>query len=391
MRSESHRFSFHRRDLAKNLCDSLEGKGLTDARSGLFLAAPRRTGKSTFLREDLIPEIESRNWTAVYQDLWANKSRNPGSLIADAIKAKIAEHDGLIAKVAKAAGMEKFNILHTFSFDLNKIGLPGGITLTEALEHLYKAAKKPIVVIIDEAQHAISTEDGTTSMFALKAARDQLNQGSQDPRLYIVFTGSNRDKLAHLVLNRSQPFFGSRVTNFPLLNKAFTDAYTDWVNQKLAPDNQFAKDDMFAAFQLVGHRPEMLKSIVGEIALDLGEAANLGDLLRTGAQEWRDRIWNEIEGEFSALTPAQRAVLEVIIEKGDRFSPFAEDSMQAYRAILGAENLTTATIQAALDALREKNLIWRESRGAYALEDESLAQWFKNAKKTDKAPESPTT
>jgi len=242
------------------------------------------------------------------------------------------------------------------------------------------------VVIIDEAQHAISTDDGTTSMFALKAARDHLNQGSQDPRLYIVFTGSNRDKLAHLVLNRSQPFFGSRVTNFPLLNKAFTDAYTDWVNQKLAPDNQFAADDMFAAFQLVGHRPEMLKSIVGEIALDLGEAANLGELLRTGAQEWRDRIWNEIEGEFSALTPVQRAVLEVIIEKGDRFSPFAEDSMQAYRAILGADNLTTATIQAALDALREKNLIWRESRGAYALEDESLAQWFKSAKKTIQHP-----
>jgi hypothetical protein len=38
--------------------------------------------------------------------------------------------------------------------------------------------------------------------------------------------------------------------------------------------------------------------------------------------------------------------------------------------------LTAHTVQAALDGLREKNLIWRSARGAYALEDESLAQWF---------------
>ena len=66
---------------------------------------------------------------------------------------------------------------------------------------------------------------------------------------------------------------------------------------------------MFAAFQLVGHRPEMLKGIVSEIALELGEAASLGELLKRGAQGFRDRIWGEIESDYSALTgnPACRA------------------------------------------------------------------------------------
>ena len=63
--TDTGRFNFHRQDLAHTLCDSLEGKGLADARSGLFLAAPRRTGKSTFLREDLVPEVERRKWIAL--------------------------------------------------------------------------------------------------------------------------------------------------------------------------------------------------------------------------------------------------------------------------------------------------------------------------------------
>ena len=387
--TDTGRFNFHRQDLAHTLCDSLEGKGLADARSGLFLAAPRRTGKSTFLREDLVPEVERRKWVAIYVDLWADRARDPGQLIADAIKSKLAEFDGPIAKLAKQAGMEKVEVLRAFTFNLGKIGLPPGITLADALEVLYKAVQRPIVLIIDEAQHALSTEAGTNAMFALKAARDQMNQGvaaQRGPHLFLVFTGSNRDKLANLLLNRTQPFFGSRVTNFPLLGRAYVSAYTAWVNQHLAPNNQFKEDDIFAAFQLVGHRPEMLKGIVSEIALELGEAASLGELLKRGAQGFRDRIWCEIESEYSALTEIQRTVLAVLIERGQGYSPFSEDAMKAYAARLGHSDFSTATVQAALDALRDKNLIWKESRGAYALEDESLALWFRETRGAHAVP-----
>lgn len=333
-----------------------------------------------------MPEVERRGWIAIYVDLWADRARDPGLMIADGIKAKLAEFDGPIAKLAKSAGMEKISVLRTFTFDLGKTGLPPGVTLADALDTLYRAARQPIVLIVDEAQHALSTEAGTNAMFALKAARDQMNQGVASPHLFLVFTGSNRDKLANLLLNRTQPFFGSRVTNFPLLGRAFVSAYAAWVNQHLAPDNQFKDDDVFAAFQLVGHRPEMLKAIVSEIALELGEAASLGELLKRGAQGWRDRIWGEIESEYSALTEIQRAVLAVLIERGQAYSPFAEESMKAYAARLGHSEFSTATVQAALDALRDKNLIWKESRGAYALEDESLALWFRETRGAHAVP-----
>jgi len=45
---------YPRLDLARQMVDALQGRTLfSDAANGLFLAAPRRTGKSTFLQADL--------------------------------------------------------------------------------------------------------------------------------------------------------------------------------------------------------------------------------------------------------------------------------------------------------------------------------------------------
>lgn len=376
MPQDQNRFSFHRQVLAADLCNHLEGKGLIDSSSGLFLSAPRRTGKSTFLREDLVPEAARHDWLSIYVDLWSDRARDPALLLADAIGSAIAGQQGVIARMATSAGLDKLNVMGTLTFDLNKVGLAGGATLSDALAHLADKAGRPILLIVDEAQHALTSEDGVNAMFALKAARDSLNQGSAAPRLFLVLTGSHRDKLAHLVLKKDQPFFGSQVTPFPLLKRDFTDAYTDWVNARLAVTNQFDKQDMYEAFQWVGHRPELLKAIIGEIALDLGEARNLGQLLKEGAAGLRDRLWASLESEIAGLSDLQLAVLEVMVKRGKDFSPFTEDALSAYREILGQETLAAHTVQTALDGLRDKNLIWRSARGAYALEDETLAQWF---------------
>lgn len=369
-------FTFHRPTLADSYCDSLEGQGLADSRSGLFLAAPRRTGKSTFLREDLLPAMQQRGWTTIYVDLWADKSKDPATLITGAVKTKISSFAGVVTRMAKAAGLEKVNVFGALSLNLESLELPKGLTLSDGLEALVEAGKAPVAIVIDEAQHALSTQAGVDAMFALKAARDHLNQGSGQQRLFIVLTGSNRDKLAHLVLKRTQPFFGSQVTRFPLLGKDFTDAYADFVNPQLADSNQFAHNDMFEAFKLVGHRPEMLRSIVGDIALNAG-AEHLGEELKNGAEELKERMWGAMESEFADLPDIQRAVLETIISQGKNYVPFSEASMRAYASLLEQEKVSVPSVQAALDALREKGLVWRAAYGDYALEDESLASWYK--------------
>lgn len=368
-------FTFRRPDLAESYCDSLMGRGIADARSGLFLAAPRRTGKTTFVLEDLLPAMQQRGWTTIYVDLWADRSRDPGLLITGAVKAKISSFAGVITKMAKTVGLERVNVFGALTLYLESLELPVGLTLTDSLEVLFEAGKAPVAIVVDEAQHALSSQAGVDAMFALKAARDFLNQGSGQQRLFVVLTGSNRDKLAHLVLKRTQPFFGSQVTRFPLLEKDFTDAYTDFVNPQLAAENQFSHDDMFEAFKLVGNRPELLRNIVSDIALNAG-AKHLGDALKDGAKEIKARIWGAMESEYSELPPIQKAVLETMIEQGRNYIPFSEASMRAYSTRLQQEKVALPSVQAALDALREKGLVWRAAYGDYALEDESLASWY---------------
>jgi len=73
----------------------------------------------------------------------------------------------------------------------------------------------------------------------------------------------------------------------------------------------------------------------------------------------------------------QRAVLIRLIQEGEEFSPFSEASIAAYAQTTGTPP-DASSVQSALGALREKNIIWRSSRGSYALDDQSMVQWFEH-------------
>ena len=55
---------YHRTDLAREMARQLLEPKVLDLplRSGLFLSGLRRTGKTTFLRQDLIPALETGEW-----------------------------------------------------------------------------------------------------------------------------------------------------------------------------------------------------------------------------------------------------------------------------------------------------------------------------------------
>ena len=62
-----------------------------------------------------------------------------------------------------------------------------------------------VALIIDEAQHALTSEAGEVTMTSLKSARDQMNQPGQ-ANLMLVMSGSDRDKLLRLVVSAGAPF-----------------------------------------------------------------------------------------------------------------------------------------------------------------------------------------
>ena len=373
-------FLFRRPDIANGMADGLLGRGPFHHGSGLFLAAPRRTGKSTFMREDLMPALKTREVLTTYVDLWSDRQRDPALLIADALRNTLRSLEGWAAKGLRKSRLTKLGIPGAIAFDLEQVGQADGITLTDAFKTIVSRTGKPTALIVDEAQQALATPAGLDAMFALKAARDALNQGGGGAlpggtALLLVFTGSHRDKLSNFVLKRDQPFFGADIADFPKLGRDYTNAYTDWINQRLARTNRFDKDDVWQAFQALGHRPEMLQKALKDAALGPARALGLKVDLLDGARALRERIWEDFDSEFASLTIVQKAVLSHLIREGIRFAPFTATSLAAYSEI-AERKVSTADAQSALDALRGKNIVWRNARAAYTLEDQDMREWF---------------
>lgn len=366
--------TFNRPDFARELAESLLGLRLYGATSGLFLANRRRTGKTTFLLADLKPALENLGALVVYVDLWADQQVSPGALIAKAIGAALREHAGPGAK-AIAGGLRSISAWGV-TIEVADSHLTADVSLADMLGELHRLSRRKIVLIIDEAQQAtVPGSGGMEAMAALKSARDQLNLGGQYT-LGIVMTGSDRDKLCRLVNTNMAPFFGSQIDIMPTLDHH----YTEWVAGLIESDRSDIQVDravLFQAFADLGHRPELLHQIIGQLTgVGRPPASLFNTALAERAAQERAACQAQYANTYAGLKPAARAVLTRILA-GRGQGMFKPDAKAEYRHVAG-KALADTQIQAALDKMRggESPLIWKSDRGDYALEDTRMRDWY---------------
>src|SRR5450830_1493853 len=187
--------TFHRPTLAADMADQLlRPKGLMKkVRSGLFLGGLRRIGKTTFLRGDLIPTLEAQGAIVVYVDLWSNTAAKPSDLLLGAVRKTLADLQRADSKAVgvlkRLKGLDLGAAGSKFGFSLDELGKTEGNTLAGAFSELVQAARTDVVVIIDEVQHAMGSDDGNDMLLALKAARDEINLSPNTPG-YFLFVGT---------------------------------------------------------------------------------------------------------------------------------------------------------------------------------------------------------
>lgn len=370
---------FPREALAHELVAALRGeKVFGDAHNGLFLAAPRRTGKSTFLQSDLKPALEAAGAVVAYVDLWADPRRDPGSLIADAIARALAPRLGVVSRAAKAAGLESVTIAGALKIDVSKIGEIDGVTLPDALRALHEAAKAPVALIVDEAQHALTSEAGEATMSALKSARDQLNRPGE-VNLMLVMSGSDRDKLLRLVNTNGAPFYGSQISRMPPLGQDFIDHVSQLITAQrpdLAPVDGAT---LMQAFESFGHRPQFFMEALGQALSPLSglQGVRFEQAVLQAAKERQLADEAQMESEYLALRPLEQAVLWRLLDQGPRFRPYDGDALRFYRERVTGR-VTPQMAQRALESLRDRNpaLVWKSARGEYAVDDAAMHRWF---------------
>jgi hypothetical protein len=344
------------------------------ATSGVFLTAPRRTGKSTFAREDLRPALEEAGAIVLYADLWKDLTKGPRTIIGETVREALGRNEKLMMQLVIAPRLETISVGRV-KFNVNTIGPGEDIDLTKAFEALSDESKKLIVLIIDETEHAITTDEGVAALFALKAARDELNS-SKHYGLRIVCIGSNQDKLAMLRNSSDEAFFGASMLQLPMLDKDFID----WYCKALDLPHDLDSSDVFQLFQENGYRPELLNAAAKGMRFDItvGPEAILvrfAELVRAQAEAFNANF----QAGIRSLTPVQSAVLRVMGAKGESFAPFESSTMELYsKATENAGIATSASkievedVQLALMALQKKQLVWKTSRGVYTVEEQVI-------------------
>ncbi len=379
--------SYPRPALADELVTALQGRsGFSDAHNGLFLAAPRRTGKSTFLQGDLRPALEHAGIVVVYVDLWADTARDPGALIAAAIGRALQPHLGVVAKAASKAGLEKVS-LGGLQVDTSKIGKLDGLTLVDALKALHETAGKPVALIIDEAQHALTSEAGENAMSALKSARDQMNT-SGAVNLMLVMSGSDRDKLLRLVNTGASPFYGSQIQRMPPLGPDFIAFIASLIEEQRPELRPVDVTTLQAAFESFGSRPQFFMEALGQVLSPLSGATSRFEsaVLESARQRQRDDE-AQMESDYLGLKPLERAVLWRMLELGPRFRPYDAEALKFYHAQVG-KAVSPPSAQNALEVLRQRTppLVWKSARGEYSVEDAAMHRWFEERSRAGSWP-----
>jgi hypothetical protein len=365
---------FHRPEYASSFAQQLLRPGPLDQalRSGVFLSGIRRIGKTTFVRQDLIPALLDEGALTLYVDLWADRSRPPMALVKDAVQQAIASlatpGSALLGRLRRAKGMNFGAAGLSFGIQLDSIGEPGGVTLADVFVELVRKVEGDVVLIIDEVQQAVATQDGQDMLFALKAARDTVNTATDLPgKLLIVGTGSHKSLVTDMATRRSQAFAGAHTASFEPLGKD----YVEWFLRRIETAGLKAPplDAAFDGFQRMGSRPEELAKAIRQFQDEVASGRNLDSatsfatICATIATTAADIEIQTIEdaGELAVLAFSR-------IAGGQNRGLYAADTLAVFSQALGRE-ISTNDMVPVIDKLVAANLILRRGHGQFEVAD----------------------
>ncbi len=359
-------------DIARDLLSP--GPLKVGLQSGVFLSGDRCLGKTTFLRQDLIPVLEAQGALTLYVDLWADRLRAPSTLVTEVVRKTIRELERpdsmILSHLRRINGLEVG--LGGFKFDL-KLDTPythGGPTLSDIFAELVQLVRTDVVMVVDEVQHAIGTEDGMNLLHALKAARDRINTDPRAPGKFIFLgTASHKSLVTDMATRRSHPFAGATAISFRVLDRDFVEWRLDTIRlgetQAILPST----DAAVAGLRAMNNRPEELgKSLLELQRQHAGGAVATVDQLFLSICQTRASAAADVE---MAAIRGMGLLAEAIfsrIARGDATGIFSGEALGEYTRRCGVL-VDTPQVQNTVDRLIAANLIMRTGHGIYDVTD----------------------
>ncbi|ABE46853.1 ATP-binding protein [Polaromonas sp. JS666] len=364
---------YQRTALAEGMAKQLLQPGMLDQglRSGLFLSGQRRTGKTTFLQQDLIPALEAMGAVVIYVDLWADTKADPATLIHAAIRKSLEDlqrpTSSVLVRLKRLKGLELGGVGLKFGFQLHDVGGKNGPTLAQALTEVVDLAKTDVVLIVDEVQQALAGDDGSQMLLAIKAARDAINPRPKTPGHFLfIGTGSHRAQVAEMTRQRNQAFVGATSVDYPTLGNDYVEYVLMGITAegaKTVPSLAVAVE----AFRTLGCRPEEMNRALRQLQQHAQEDADkllpvIATTLKSAAADVELRKVEDL-GTLAA------AIFDRIARAGgDATGLFAGEALAEYANVVRRE-VTADQVQRVAEELRDANIIMRKGHGVYAVTD----------------------
>ncbi len=368
---------FRRDELADQTLGTL-ARGPAQA---LTLFAPRRTGKTEFLVQDLAPNAEAQGHRVIYASFWQaplsplavllhalERSRERGGL-ADRIRTSAWR---MAPKLKLSASVPGTGTGAEAEIDLTRLkGEPPANLLLHLDDLLGKLSRRarPTILLLDEVQELARSRSNASLVAALRTGLDKRRDG-----LRAVFTGSSRAGLAAMFSNREAPFFHfATPIDLPELGQPFVHHLVA-VFRKMSK-RALDRDEMLEAFDRLHRNPYFFRLLVQTLLYDADHS------VRSALEHVQERIAMELgyPEAWLALTPIQRETARALATGAAK--PFSLVFRAALGDALGEDAPSAARVQAALRRLERLGIV-DTARGEWGLADPGFRGWIAAGRET---------
>lgn len=351
------------------------------ARERIALFGPRQTGKTSLLREEVMPFLAKQGTYPIYIECWADKTDPLGSInysLQKALDNLLVEPPGLTRKLktpVKKIGVAGASL--EFGDDPSR-RVPGSkyLQVDAILTRLLEETKKKVVLIFDEFQAVAAGSDADAASAAIRAA---LTQASK--RIGVIFSGSSEVMLLEAFARSKAPLYGfANPEPYPLLGEDFVAHVARQF--KKATGREFDQTSANRAFDQLGRQPEPFLNAVANAM------ANPKWSIEEGLDAMLEpNVRNKWTVNWFGLSDLQRVALRIVF---DGKQPTSAETVRYAAAQLGEKRVQPSSVSRAVEALVSKGLVEAEITGQgrrYVLSDPVMVAWLtRNQSLPSRAP-----
>lgn len=334
------------------------------------LISLRRMGKSALIHRLFDDFNTDKSYYCIYTDIYPTQNlKQFTENLSQAILQRIPEHKSFTKRFIELLKAFHPTITYdaltgqpevSFEFQETKMAEKTLAGIFQFLEN----QDKQIVLAIDEFQQVANYPEKNTEAM-LRSHIQQLRN------IRFIFSGSNKHMMAELFNNAKRPFFSS--TQLMYLNPISEDNYNSFIKNKFTEAGKNIEDEAIR-FIL---RWTRLHTYYTQVVCN-----NTFSLLQKNVTEEAVKlVCNNLLSSQQAtyiqyrqlLSPVQWQLLIAIAKEGKVFQPQSKSFIQKYK--IG----TPANSKRALDALLEKEMIYREDdiqASSYQVYDVFLSRWL---------------